>query len=401
MIYTEMHGLKLYLTYHIFKTMSLEYDKVLIMSELPSMFMIYSLITKSPMLCMRSKNTNYFNVYIFVCKERMTMKKITILVLFAFVILSMVACNSSSKAEAFSEEKFLEDITPNVVCLNSCVQEMFGAEVGSDEDSYLAAYESESAYADGMGDIALLFKPGEESKYAGYFIDPTCSDYYPVKNFKTNAEVRDYLRKYLSDEVIDKWFSNDFLEYEGQLYLRRGSRGYGAMTCDLESLKYVEEKDDKQYVTVDFKLFDESDQTETLEFSKANDVWIMTDEVVPDINETIENSDKEVSEETAIPQKKDDYSGSYVDRQGTAEIYNNLDLTYLEDESYQATIGLYRLTELEGVAKVDGETLSFKDDGMQVKGIIIVKDNKAVLTITESGFEHINPGDVFEFSEKL
>ncbi|MDD3137890.1 MAG: hypothetical protein PHX08_02835 [Lachnospiraceae bacterium] len=220
------------------------------------------------------------------------MKKIAILVLSAFVIFSMAACNASSKAKAFSEEKFLEDITPNVVCLNSCVQEMFGAEVDFYEDRYLAVYESESAYADGMGDIALLFKPGEESKYTDYFIDPTCSDYYPVKNFKTNTEVRDYLRKYLSDEVIDKWFSNDFLEYEGQLYLRRGSRGYGAMTCDLESLKYVDEKDDKQYITVDFKLFDEFDHTETLGFSKVNDVWIMTDEVVPVINETIENSDK-------------------------------------------------------------------------------------------------------------
>lgn len=331
----------------------------------------------------------------------MTMKKIAILALSAFVIFSISACNASFKAEAFSKEKFLEDITPNVVCLNSCVQEMFGAEVDFDEDRYLAAYESGSAYADGMGDIALLFKPGEESKYKDYFIDPTCSDYYPVKNFKTNAEVRDYLRKYLSDEVIDKWFSNDFLEYEGQLYLRRGSRGYGAMTCDLESLKYVEEKDDKQYVTVDFKLFDKFDHTETLEFSKANDVWIMTGEVAPLINQTIENSDKEVSEETAIPQKKDDYSGSYVDRQGTEDIYSDLDLTYLEDGLYQATIGIFRLAQLDGVAKVDGETLSFEDEVYKVKGIIIVQDNKAELTITESGFEYINPGDVFEFSEKL
>jgi len=329
------------------------------------------------------------------------MKKIAILVLSAFVIFSTAACNAPSKAEAFSQEKFLEAITPNVVCLNSCVQELFGAEVDFDKDSYLAAYENESAYADGKGDIALLYKRGEESKCSDYFIDPTWSDYYPVKNFKTNTEVRDYLRKYLSDEVINKWFSNDFLEYEGQLYLRRGSRGYGAMACDLESLKYVEEKDGKQYVTVDYKLFDEFDHTETLQFSKVNDVWIMTDEVAPAINETIENSDKEESEETAIPQKKDDYSGSYVDRQGTENIYSDLDLTYLEDESYQATIGIFRLAQLDGVAKVDGETLSFEDEVYKVKGIILVQDNKAVLTITESGFEYINPGDVFEFSEKL
>lgn len=205
------------------------------------------------------------------------MKKIAILALSAFILFSTASCNGSSKAEVFSEEKFLENIAPNMAYLNSCVQEVFCAEADSDE--YLAAYESESAYADGMGEIALLYKPGEESKYADYFIDPAYSSYYTVTNFKTNSEVRDYLKKYLSDDVIDKWFSNDFLEYEEKLYLVRGSRGYGAVTCDLESVKYVEEKDGKQYVTVDFKIFDEFDHTETLEFTKVNDVWIMTDEV--------------------------------------------------------------------------------------------------------------------------
>lgn len=90
-----------------------------------------------------------------------------------------------------------------------------------------------------------------------------------------------------------------------------------------------------------------------------------------------------------------------MSRQGTAEIYNNLDLTYLGDESYEATIGIFRLGQLDGVAKIDGETLSFEDEDMQVKGIITIQDNMAVLTITESGFEYINQGEVFEFSEKL
>lgn len=210
----------------------------------------------------------------------MAMKKIAILVLAAFMLFSAASCNAPPKAEAFSEEKFLEDITPNVDCLDSCVQEMFCADVDWD-DEYLAAYKSESVYDNGSGEVALLFKPDEESKYGDYFIDPCYTCYYPVKNFKTNSEVVDYLKKFLSKNVIDKWFSNNFLEYEGQLYLARGARGYGAVKCDLKSLKYVEEKDGKQYVTVDFRLFDELDHTETLEFSKVSDVWIMTDEVEP------------------------------------------------------------------------------------------------------------------------
>lgn len=208
------------------------------------------------------------------------MKKTFLLVLSAFMFYSMTSCNAPPKAEAFSEEKFLADIAPNIACFDSCILEMFCAETDMN-DSYLAAYESESAYANGTGNIALLFKPEEEKKYAEkYFIDPTYSSYYTVTNFKTNSEVRDHLKKYLSDNIIDTVFSNDFLEYEGQLYLRRGSRGYGALTCDLESVKYIGEKDGKQYVTMDFKLFDEFDHTETLEFTRINDIWIMTDKTV-------------------------------------------------------------------------------------------------------------------------
>ena len=140
----------------------------------------------------------------------------------------MASCGAAPKADPFDEQTFLKDITPNVSCLDACVQEVFGAQADMDT-VYLAAYESESAYAGGTGKIALLFKQGEEDKYGDYYIDPAYTSYYPVTNFKTNAEVADYLKKYLSQSIIDQWFSNDFLEYDGQLYLVRGARGYGAM----------------------------------------------------------------------------------------------------------------------------------------------------------------------------
>ena len=205
------------------------------------------------------------------------MKKPAMFALAACLLFLVVSCSAAPKAEPFNEQTFLQDITPNVNCLDSCVQEVFGAQADMD-DAYLAAYESESAYAGGTGKIALLFQQGEESKYSGYYIDPAYTSYYPVTNFKTNAEVADYLKKYLSQDIIDKWFSNDFLEYDGTLYLVRGARGYGAMTCDLGSLQYLEEKDGKQYVTVKFNLFDAFDHTEKLEFTKVNDSWVMTGE---------------------------------------------------------------------------------------------------------------------------
>ena len=205
------------------------------------------------------------------------MKKTTLLALTACLLFTMTACGATPKAEPFDAQTFLKDITPNVSCLDACVQEVFGAQADMDT-VYLAAYESESAYAGGTGNIALLFQQGEEGKYSNYYIDPAYTSYYPVTNFKTNADVAEYLKNYLSQDIVDKWFSNDFLEYDGQLYLVRGAKGYGAMTCDLNSLRYVEEKDGKQYVAVDFQLFDALDHTEKLEFTKVNDGWVLTGE---------------------------------------------------------------------------------------------------------------------------
>ena len=83
----------------------------------------------------------------------------------------------------------------------------------------------------------------------------------------------------MSDEIIDNYFRDDFFEYDGMLYLVRGARGYGAIDVDCESVKYVGEKDGKQYVSVDILYFGDYDYTETVEFSRIDDRWIITGEI--------------------------------------------------------------------------------------------------------------------------
>ena len=182
----------------------------------------------------------------------------------------------TTEDETFDGIAFLEEIRPNVVCLNDCELEMFLADVDFD-NMYYGAYESEEAYANGEGTVAVLYQEGEEDQVADYFLDPTVSSYYPVKNFTTNAEVRENLQQYLSDDVIDEKFHDDFLEYDGTLYLRRGSRGYGAVTLDMDSLAFLEEKDGTYYVNVDYLIFDEYDYTATLAFQKIDGNWILTE----------------------------------------------------------------------------------------------------------------------------
>lgn len=105
--------------------------------------------------------------------------------------------------------------------------------------------------------------------------------------------------------------------------------------------------------------------------------------------------------QTVTVPKTDDYTGFYADMQGTSDVYSELVLTYLGDGIYEATIGLYRLTTLEGKARVDGEVLSFEDEDFKVKGEIRFRGEGAVFTATESEFIYVKPGDVFEFPEKL
>ena len=79
----------------------------------------------------------------------------------------------------------------------------------------------------------------------------------------------------MAKELVDEVFHDDFLEFDGKLYLVRGAKGYGAYSLDMNSLKYDKEMDGKQYATVDMLFFSEYDKTLNLEFEKQGDNWIM------------------------------------------------------------------------------------------------------------------------------
>ena len=92
-----------------------------------------------------------------------------------------------------------------------------------------------------------------------------------------------------------------------------------------------------------------------------------------------------------------DYSGHYVNTQGTDVIYDELKLERLEDGTYRTEIGIYRLTTLEGTALAYGDMLWFEDTVVGVKGNIRFFDNEVVFTVTESDFSYLTPGEGFEF----
>jgi hypothetical protein len=95
-----------------------------------------------------------------------------------------------------------------------------------------------------------------------------------------------------------------------------------------------------------------------------------------------------------------DLSGTYADCQGTSDIYSELTLERLSDGTYAATVSLYRLAELEGIAEAgeDG-VLRFDCAEPSVKGEIAMEDGAATFTVTESALADIAPGAVYRFPD--
>lgn len=101
---------------------------------------------------------------------------------------------------------------------------------------------------------------------------------------------------------------------------------------------------------------------------------------------------------------------SYVDMQGTSDIYSEMIITrhipeshLVSDATYNVEIGLYRLTTLRGTGIMDGDVLHFipNENEMQVYGDITFGDYDecATFTVTKSEFDYMSVGEKFEFPE--
>lgn len=193
------------------------------------------------------------------------MKKRFTFLLFIIFLISFVGCNMDRTQ--LSEEELLNAVKDPLYCLIECDAETFGAKIDFDAD-YCCIFKN--------SDESMLIIPKENEKnYTDYHSDSSHQNFYPVKNFKTNSEVRKYLEQHLSKELIKSLFHDDFVEYKGTLYLVRGDRGYGESTYDQESLKYLGEENGAYLFSINYLVFDEVYNTE-LKLEKQEDKWILT-----------------------------------------------------------------------------------------------------------------------------
>ena len=177
------------------------------------------------------------------------------------------------ESEVFDQTTFMQTIMPNLQYMQSCEQELFGADVDF-ESTYVALY----TYENEEYKFAKLIPTNEELP-EGYVEDPAAALYYPVTNFSSIQELKDNAQNFILEAKIPNLdlLEYDFLEHEGSLYLCRGGRGYGSEVCDLDTLEYVGEENGLQVVKVDYFFFDEKTGTGKIYFENIDGNWTITD----------------------------------------------------------------------------------------------------------------------------
>ncbi len=143
--------------------------------------------------------------------------------------------------------EFIADLPLTVELMQNCIYalnevyiERFSAEYYDREDMVKKAfYESEQAFNDGEGPFMLIGL--NDAVPEGYFHDPAEVTYFPVYNFSKKSEIYEHFNLYFTEGYLaglQDSFDRNFYELDGELYLTRGSMGYGAYSIDLDSIDY-------------------------------------------------------------------------------------------------------------------------------------------------------------------
>lgn len=95
--------------------------------------------------------------------------------------------------------------------------------------------------------------------------------------------------------------------------------------------------------------------------------------------------------------KTQDLAGTYTDKQGTADIYSQLELTRREDGTYGVVMSLYRIALLEGTAACEDGTLHFICTSPAAEADISISAGTAEVIVIASELPDMAAGSVYRF----
>ncbi len=180
---------------------------------------------------------------------------------------------STAAPEAtLSPDALLDTLRVHIDLIDRCYQETCGAELDRDTP-YSRVYTSADAMIAGEAPIDVVPQSTVDRSSP---TDPTDATLYEILNFKTNAEVRAYLEQYMTPDVADRLFPNEFCEMNGRLYMVYGPRGYGMHRLDASSAAITVTGDTACTVTVDSYWFEQKGEPCTVSFENAGNGWKIT-----------------------------------------------------------------------------------------------------------------------------
>ena len=194
---------------------------------------------------------------------------------------------TTAEEPQLSEQELLALLRENVEWLNAVENEWFMAEVQW-EEAYGAILSYENSQ---YGKIKRLVPmPTSTSELEGTLaekeiFDPIPVHYYPITNYISVEQIVERLREYMdvdcpnivqcSSASASKIVHDDVMEFNGRVYLTRGSRGYGVYDYDLQTLKIVSFDETTCEAECDLVRMDNVRSVQTISFEKRNGRWII------------------------------------------------------------------------------------------------------------------------------
>lgn len=165
-----------------------------------------------------------------------------------------------------------ELIAEHIAALNMCAQEYFGAK--NDGNTYFFYFKEENKDWKTVPDMISDEYFGETTE--GYVWDYFERDAYLITNFKTKAEVKEYMGQWIAPaffETDHNGIDHNFMEANGNLYLLRGNRGYGVISYGNSEI--VSQSETEMVAVAKIYAMDWEDGTAEIKFEKIDGKWII------------------------------------------------------------------------------------------------------------------------------
>ena len=177
---------------------------------------------------------------------------------------------TEQKPQTENPQELLEELKYSIVLLDLCFDETCGAEMNRDI-AYSRVYTSMDAMINGeeMIDVVPQDQITEETDAASMVL-------YEITNYTTNDEVRADLENYFTASVVNDVFPDEFIEFNGKLYMGYGGRGYGIHDYDLDSAEIVDLNEDTCQIDVIYLMHEEPEGVASIYFRKTDGRWLIT-----------------------------------------------------------------------------------------------------------------------------